>query len=353
MDEYNLVSIVMPTYNRETIIPGSIQSIQNQTYGNWELIIVDDGSTDQTEQLIQQYIETDNRIKYIKNERSKGPAGTRNTGITSAKGSYIAFLDSDDKWLEYHLKDSLNVMISHNMDICISLWVERTTDGKTHHLFNSDEMQKSINNKMQIFESKDNAILFDERMFEHYLDDESWFYSINSMVINKKILDSFGLFREDYKIAEDSEFLFRFMGSTRIALINNVHFIYHQSPNSIYFFCHRSELDNKSVLNNEELMGKITIAGYYSNKFRIMLRERLLSSSNIKNKKKYLKNLNFAISRKYFTLSIINRKRSIKAIHYCLLAIRYEVKLYKVLFLASLFVPFLRLNVDKVYLDIY
>ncbi|MBC7830326.1 MAG: glycosyltransferase family 2 protein [Chitinophagaceae bacterium] len=95
-------SIITPTYNREVLVQITIKSILAQTYSNWQLVIIDDGSTDNTEQVIQQYLK-DDRIKYIKKSNS-GQADSSNVGVSQASGEYIVFLDSDDEaypnWLE-------------------------------------------------------------------------------------------------------------------------------------------------------------------------------------------------------------------------------------------------------------
>ena len=96
------VSVIVPTYNRSDLISETIKSILNQTYKNFELIIVDDGSTDNTEEVIRKF--KDSRIKYIKTDNWGGPAKPRNIGIKKAKGEYIAFCDDDDFWLETKLE---------------------------------------------------------------------------------------------------------------------------------------------------------------------------------------------------------------------------------------------------------
>lgn len=90
------VSIIIPTFNRAELIYYTINSIINQTHVFWECIVVDDYSTDQTEKIIESLYLKDNRIKYVKNQRSKGATGARNTGITYSKGEFICFFDSDD-----------------------------------------------------------------------------------------------------------------------------------------------------------------------------------------------------------------------------------------------------------------
>ena len=97
MAERPTVSVIIPTYNRAYLIDRSIQSVLNQTYQDFELIVVDDGSTDNTEDIIRQFQEKDKRIKYIKYDKNKGGSAARNTGIKNSVRKYIAFQDSDDE----------------------------------------------------------------------------------------------------------------------------------------------------------------------------------------------------------------------------------------------------------------
>ena len=103
-----LVSIIMPSWNTEKFIEKSINSVIEQTYTNWELLIVDDCSTDNTDELVANY--KDVRIKYYKNEKTSGAARTRNKAMREAKGEWIAFLDSDDLWLPKKLEHQIHFM---------------------------------------------------------------------------------------------------------------------------------------------------------------------------------------------------------------------------------------------------
>jgi len=98
MGKNNLVSIITPMYNAVKFIEETIQSVLDQTYQNWEMIIVDDCSTDNGVTLIRKYCEKDDRIKFIQLQKNSGGAVARNEAIKSARGKYIAFLDSDDLW---------------------------------------------------------------------------------------------------------------------------------------------------------------------------------------------------------------------------------------------------------------
>jgi len=122
---HGTVSIIMPTYSREKLISRAIESIMKQTYTNWELLIVDDYSTDNTKEKVEQYVNIDKRIKYLKNGRKKGVARARNFGILNSKGEYIAFLDSDDEWFQHHLSESISAINETGVKLSFSLWILR------------------------------------------------------------------------------------------------------------------------------------------------------------------------------------------------------------------------------------
>ena len=102
------VSIIIPTYNRSQLIGRSIKSVLNQTYRDFELIVVDDGSTDDTEKVVAGF--KDERIRYVQREKNGGEAAARNTGIKAAKSDYIAYQDSDDEWLPEKLARQVELL---------------------------------------------------------------------------------------------------------------------------------------------------------------------------------------------------------------------------------------------------
>lgn len=108
----DLVSIIMPSYNTARYIADSIRSVQAQTYGNWELLIVDDCSTDNSDAVVAPFL-SDARIRYLKNEVNSGAAVSRNYALWEAKGRWIAFLDSDDLWHPEKLSRQLAFMEAH------------------------------------------------------------------------------------------------------------------------------------------------------------------------------------------------------------------------------------------------
>lgn len=111
-----LVSIIMAAYNAEKFLPDSIASVIDQTYSNWELLIVNDCSSDRTKEVAESF--NDPRIKLINLSENGGAGVARNMGLKSALGSYIAFLDADDLWLPHKLETQLNFMLETRAPIC-------------------------------------------------------------------------------------------------------------------------------------------------------------------------------------------------------------------------------------------
>ena len=124
-----LVSIIMPSYNTASLIDESIQSVLSQSYNDWELIIVDDCSHDNTDQVVEPYL-SDKRIKYLKNEKNSGAAVSRNRALREAKGKWIAFLDSDDLWMPVKLEKQIKFMEKNGYHFSYTNYAEIDTEGK-------------------------------------------------------------------------------------------------------------------------------------------------------------------------------------------------------------------------------
>lgn len=124
----DVVSIIMPSYNTANFISESIESVIDQTYSSWELIIVDDCSTDKTDDVVKPYLK-DSRITYIKNDKNSGAAASRNRALREAKGKWIAFLDSDDLWMPEKLEKQIAFMKENGYHFSYTKYIEIDTDG--------------------------------------------------------------------------------------------------------------------------------------------------------------------------------------------------------------------------------
>ncbi len=134
-----LVTVITPTYNRAYILPTAIQTVLNQTYQNFEYIVVNDNSTDNTSQVVREI--KDKRIKFVNNIHTKGPAGARNTALDLAEGEWITYIDDDDEWYP----NLLEIMVGNilmNKDIVFAI----PKGKKTLELYENNKLVKVIDN---------------------------------------------------------------------------------------------------------------------------------------------------------------------------------------------------------------
>jgi teichuronic acid biosynthesis glycosyltransferase TuaG len=131
-----LISVVMPAHNAARTIVTAIQSAQSQTYRDWELWVVDDGSTDGTAELVSQMAEDDARICLLRQDACQGPAAARNRALSEVRGRYLAFLDADDCWRSNKLEVQLAALKRFGASFCYSSYVVFKDGEKTGRLFN-------------------------------------------------------------------------------------------------------------------------------------------------------------------------------------------------------------------------
>ncbi len=126
-----LISIITPTYNCERFIGETIESVLKQSYKNWEMIIVDDCSTDNTYDVVKKYADNDSRIKYYLLEENSGASVARTKAMQLATGDYIAFLDSDDLWISNKLECQLKFMKENNYNFTCTEYEQIDENGKS------------------------------------------------------------------------------------------------------------------------------------------------------------------------------------------------------------------------------
>lgn len=144
----SLISIIVPVYNTENYLEKCLYSLVNQTYKNIEIIIIDDGSTDNSMNIIQKFVLADNRVKVI-SQKNQGLSGARNTGMNNANGDYIMFIDSDD-WIEIDTcEKAINASEKYNADVVFWSYIKEFSDlQKDNYLFDKTEIiwsEKNIN----------------------------------------------------------------------------------------------------------------------------------------------------------------------------------------------------------------
>jgi len=190
-----MISVIIPTFNRAAFLKKAIESVLSQTYKDFELIIVDDGSYDETPEMLKGF---GNRIRYIR-EENKGVASSRNLGIENSKRSFIAFLDSDDWWdkkkLEIQLKkmqEAPDYLISHTDEV----WYK---NGK---LLNQKKKHR-----------KSNGYIFDKCL-------SLCSVSMSTVMIRRELFDKVGLFDKNLPCCEDYDFWLRVSSSFPFLLID-------------------------------------------------------------------------------------------------------------------------------------
>jgi glycosyltransferase involved in cell wall biosynthesis len=224
-----LVSIIMPTFNRAHSILKSIYSVLCQNYQHLELIIIDDGSTDHTTEVIDAI--DDPRIIYLQLEQNEGPAFARNIGISRAKGEYIAFIDSDDKWLPGKLLTQVNTLIKYiNLDMLLGdyLNINHITGVKSNGFSQTKqglEVLKTINlsdNVYQIMEGFAEGLLIAN------------FVSPSTVIIRSIIYNKLGGFLRKLRTSEDMEVWWRLsLRGATIGFINEILIERHKDESSL------------------------------------------------------------------------------------------------------------------------
>ncbi len=310
MNKMPLVSIIMPTYNRSDLLPRAIASVLNQTYENWELLIIDDNSTDDTINLVSKFKQKDVRIKYIKNSRAKGPSGGRNVGLINARGTYFAFLDSDDEWTSIHLSQCINALLKENLKVCFGLWKENHAGKEI--AYDDFLQEKGINLKKRCEELggkiKNNIILWDRNFFEYTLLGKVYCYHINSMVIHRDVFNNIGLFDEKLRTSGDMDYTFRIFYEYEFCLIYDYHFIYYEGTDNLYMFMDRDTANIYDIINDKKIVDKLTFHGVMKNRVRQKNKKMVKTSRFITNKKGCIKFLNKRIGDKFFALGFLNHK---------------------------------------------
>lgn len=134
-----VVSIITPIYNCEQFLQETIKSVLEQTYTKWELILIDDCSTDNSLSIAEEAAKKDNRIRVIRLDQNSGPAIARNTGIEKAKSKYIAFLDSDDMWLPNKLEKQISFMEENQIPFTYTAYEKIDEDGSLRGIISVPE----------------------------------------------------------------------------------------------------------------------------------------------------------------------------------------------------------------------
>lgn len=195
-----LVSVIVPAYRADRFLPESLDTVRRQTYASWEVIVVEDGSRDNTEELVQEFSKSvsNHRVVYRRHEKNQGLGATRNTAIAQARGEFVAFLDADDLWRESHLEAAVTALERESADVAFSTAL-MFEDG-TGHLIG-------------LWGPTRERLLATPRVLRKF---PNWFFHRNFLipsatVIRRTVLDAVGCFDTDSRLTfvEDLDYWLR------------------------------------------------------------------------------------------------------------------------------------------------
>lgn len=253
----------MPAYNAEPFIDTAIQSVVSQTYENWELILIDDGSTDKTWEKILEWQASDQRILGFTQTNSGKPSTARNRGIEKASGEYICFLDADDYFCTTKLELFSRFFEKyHHIELCFSDHKTSTESDETikaKYLENRTFLK--LANEYVLSHEKKQVVLNDR--FYHFMCCVMTAIHTITIVIRSDLLKDTGKFNEDFVVGEDVDLWFRLALNRPVGYIDEALACYRMNSNSITkenerymlgtYFTHSTNLLRAiSVLSNEE-----------------------------------------------------------------------------------------------------
>ena len=238
-----MISVIIPVYNVEDYLYVCINSVLKQSYDNFEIICINDASTDSSLEILEYFAQKDSRVKIIKNESNMGPGYSRNNGLDVAQGKYIAFLDGDD-WLA---PDALEILVNKaeqdNLDFVMFKNIAHYED---HHEFG-----------MEAYYDMEFMNNFADKVFNHWDLDKTRLFKIPNGPCNKLYLKSFLdenniRFPKGNLIHEDNPFFYKLITSAeRVSLIDKYLYNRRRRPNSI------TTLNNERIFDNIEVMYKV------------------------------------------------------------------------------------------------
>jgi glycosyltransferase involved in cell wall biosynthesis len=233
MQKESLVSIIIPTYNRALIISETLDCILKQTYFNWECIIVDDQSSDETNEVITRYVDKDKRFRYFLRDVTfqKGASSCRNIGLEKSRGNYIQFLDSDDLISPDKIKYQIQLLINSNNEYTISTCKWGGLNNSQIEMFENLPAYKSFENIPKFLKA---------------LTQSKGYFPIHAYLIPKSLINKSGNWNEELTLNDDGEFIIRLLSFTDRILFCNTSFVLYRkgTDNNLSSFKNKSNISS-------------------------------------------------------------------------------------------------------------
>jgi glycosyltransferase involved in cell wall biosynthesis len=227
------ISVIIPSYNCAAFLPETIESVLRQTYSDFEIVLVDDGSTDRTADIVRPYL---SRVTYI-HQQNKGLPGARNTGIRAAQGEFIALLDADDTWVPNKLERQMPRFADADVGIVYSDFSVRYSDGrfKPSYLVERPLASEGL-------------------VLEKYI--QSRFLFPSTMILRRACFEEFGGFDEEMLAAEDIELFTRICSRWKVALVNEPLVIRYEGEHNIT--SNQGKMSRYTILALQKVLRKQT-----------------------------------------------------------------------------------------------
>lgn len=293
-----MISIIIPIYNVEKYLEKCLDSILNQTYKNLEIILIDDGSTDNSPNICNSYCEKDKRIKII-HKNNEGVSSARNKGIELSKGKYIVFIDSDDYVSNEHIEVLYDCIISNNVDLVISNLIDISEDGI---ILNNEEKESFLMNK--------------DQCLKELLSEDNFYHLCCGNIYRKDLLEKIR-FNCKYRIAEDLDFLYRYIKQISSAYFLSKNTYYYlkregSATNSIYSEKWNDELKICNFIISEMVELENNFHKYAKRKYiRLNINQAYRFKLN-KNQTKILKNNIKIYKNEMFNSKLFDNKEKLK-----------------------------------------
>ena len=294
----DMISIIIPIYNVEKYLEKCLDSILNQTYKNLEIILIDDGSTDNSPNICNSYCEKDKRIKII-HKNNEGVSSARNKGIELSKGKYIVFIDSDDYVSNEHIEVLYDCIISNNVDLVISNLIDISEDGI---ILNNEEKESFLMNK--------------DQCLKELLSEDNFYHLCCGNIYRKDLLEKIR-FNCKYRIAEDLDFLYRYIKQISSAYFLSKNTYYYlkregSATNSIYSEKWNDELKICNFIISEMVELENNFHKYAKRKYiRLNINQAYRFKLN-KNQTKILKNNIKIYKNEMFNSKLFDNKEKLK-----------------------------------------
>lgn len=225
----DLISVIIPAFNSAHTLDACLSSVLEQTYGNLEIIIIDDGSTDNSKEICDQYASAHTRIRAF-HQQNRGPSAARNVGLRAAQGQYIAFVDSDDELHPDYFKTLLEMLVRYEADV----------SAISYQIVAQDKAASLVreNTKTLIFDSKEAV---SDLLYQKHLDSSQC-----CKLYRRAIIDGM-TFPEDIRVYEDLEFVYHvFCQCKRITWTDKKMYYYHKQSSG--------QMDSLSPITGDAFM---------------------------------------------------------------------------------------------------